>query len=98
MLKRTINLDGSSVHNSYDLVWEEEKLEDSKTKSKTKTTFLSHVSSSAVIKLLSWSNQLNIKFQLIIKSKMLKKDFHAGGSDFRLYDGSNLKTYLLMRW
>ena len=23
---------------------------------------------------------------------------HAGGSDFRLYDGSNLKTYLLMRW
>ena len=23
---------------------------------------------------------------------------HARGSDFRLYDGSNLKTYLLMRW
>ena len=23
---------------------------------------------------------------------------HAGGADFRLYDGSNLKTYLLMRW
>ena len=23
---------------------------------------------------------------------------HAGGSDFRLYDGSDLKTYLLMRW
>ena len=22
----------------------------------------------------------------------------AGGSDFRLYDGSDLKTYLLMRW
>ena len=22
----------------------------------------------------------------------------AGGSDFRLYDGSHLKTYLLMRW
>ena len=22
---------------------------------------------------------------------------HAGGSDFRLYDGSGLKTYLLMR-
>ena len=22
---------------------------------------------------------------------------HAGGSDFRLYDGSDLKTYLLMR-
>ena len=21
-----------------------------------------------------------------------------GGSDFRLYDGSDLKTYLLMRW
>ena len=25
-------------------------------------------------------------------------EFHAGGSDFRLYDGSHLKTYLLMRW
>ena len=23
---------------------------------------------------------------------------HAGGSNFRLYDGSDLKTYLLMRW
>ena len=23
---------------------------------------------------------------------------HAGGSDFRLYDLSDLKTYLLMRW
>ena len=23
---------------------------------------------------------------------------HAGGSDFRLYDASDLKTYLLMRW
>ena len=23
---------------------------------------------------------------------------HVGGSDFRLYDGSDLKTYLLMRW
>ena len=23
---------------------------------------------------------------------------HASGSDFRLCDGSNLKTYLLMRW
>ena len=23
---------------------------------------------------------------------------HARGSDFRLYDGSDLKTYLLMRW
>ena len=23
---------------------------------------------------------------------------HAGGSDFSLYDGSNLKAYLLMRW
>ena len=22
----------------------------------------------------------------------------VGGSDFRLYDGSDLKTYLLMRW
>ena len=21
-----------------------------------------------------------------------------GGSDFRLYDGSDIKTYLLMRW
>ena len=24
--------------------------------------------------------------------------FDAGGSDFRLYDGSSLKAYLLMRW
>ena len=23
---------------------------------------------------------------------------HVGGSDFRLYDSSDLKTYLLMRW
>ena len=23
---------------------------------------------------------------------------HAGGSDFRLYDGPDLKFYLLMRW
>ena len=23
---------------------------------------------------------------------------HAGGLDFRLYDSSDLKTYLLMRW
>ena len=23
---------------------------------------------------------------------------HASGSDFRLYDGSDLKPYLLMRW
>ena len=23
---------------------------------------------------------------------------HVGGLDFRLYDGSDLKTYLLMRW
>ena len=25
-------------------------------------------------------------------------NLHASGSDFRLYDGSALKTYLLMRW
>ena len=25
-------------------------------------------------------------------------NLHAGGLDFRLYDGSDLKTYLLMRW
>ena len=25
-------------------------------------------------------------------------ELHAGGSDFRLYDGFDLKTYLLMRW
>ena len=32
---------------------------------------------------------------------VLKKCYfmvNAGGSDFRLYDGSGLKTYLLMRW
>ena len=26
------------------------------------------------------------------------RELHAGGSDFRLFDGSHLKTYLLMRW
>ena len=25
-------------------------------------------------------------------------ELHASGSDFRLYGGSDLKTYLLMRW
>ena len=25
-------------------------------------------------------------------------ELHTGGSDFRLYDGSDLKTYLKMRW
>ena len=25
-------------------------------------------------------------------------ELYASGSDFRLYDGSDLKTYLLMRW
>ena len=25
-------------------------------------------------------------------------ELHAGGSDFRLYNDSDLKTYLLMRW
>ena len=25
-------------------------------------------------------------------------ELHAGGSDFRLYDSSDLKTYLLMKW
>ena len=30
--------------------------------------------------------------------KILVKSMHAGGSDFRLYDGSDWKTYLLMRW
>ena len=25
-------------------------------------------------------------------------ELHTGGSDFRLYDGSHLKTYLLMGW
>ena len=28
----------------------------------------------------------------------LFSSLHASGSDFRLYDGSNLKNYLLMRW
>ena len=54
------------------------KLEDWKTKTKTKTTFsnrlslFSHVSSPVVIKMLSWLTQLNITFHLLIKSKMLK--------------------------
>ena len=28
----------------------------------------------------------------------IRVGLHASGSDFRLYDGSDLKTYLLMRW
>ena len=28
----------------------------------------------------------------------LSLKLHASGSDFRHYDGSDLKTYLLMRW
>ena len=31
-------------------------------------------------------------------SKRIPRAWHAGGSDFRLYDGSDLETYLLMRW
>ena len=38
-----------------------------------------------------WSTQSN--WQLCFPLYL-----HAGGSDFRLYDGSNFKTYLLMRW
>ena len=29
---------------------------------------------------------------------LLSSLLHAGGTDFRLYDGSDLKMYLLMRW
>ena len=38
-------------------------------------------------------SQPNHGWQLCFPLKL-----HAGGSDFRLYDGSDLKTYLLMRW
>ena len=38
-------------------------------------------------------SQLNHGWQLYFPLLL-----HAGGSDFRLYDGSDLKTYLLMRW
>ena len=38
-----------------------------------------------------WSTQ---SWLAILLSSLL----HAGGSNFRLYDGSDLKTYLLMRW
>ena len=38
-------------------------------------------------------SQLNYGWQLYFPLLL-----HAGGSDFRLYDGSDLKTYLLMRW
>ena len=38
-----------------------------------------------------WSTQS--QFANLVSSLII-----AGGSDFRLYDGSNLKTYLLMRW
>ena len=34
----------------------------------------------------------------ITVGNLLSSLMHAGGSDFRLFDGSNLKTYLLMRW
>ena len=37
--------------------------------------------------------QSNHGWQLCFPHKL-----HAGGSDFRLYGGSDLKTYLLMRW
>ena len=39
------------------------------------------------------SGQPNHGWQLCFPLKL-----YAGGSDFRLYDGSDLKTYLLMRW
>ena len=38
-------------------------------------------------------NGSNLNPLVVLTHKM-----HAGGSDFRLYDGSDLKTYLLMRW
>ena len=38
-------------------------------------------------------NQPNHGWQLCFPLEL-----HAGGSDFRLYDGFDLKTYPLMRW
>ena len=38
-------------------------------------------------------SQSNHGWQLCIPLQL-----HASGSDFRLYDGSSLNTYLLMRW
>ena len=33
-----------------------------------------------------------------VASCLLPLLLHTGGSDSKLYDGSDLKTYLLMRW
>ena len=40
-------------------------------------------------------NILKLKVELSMEAVFA---LHAGGSDFRHYDGSDLKIYLLMRW
>ena len=39
----------------------------------------------------------NDLFSVLLSQRSIRFDI-SGGSDFRLYDGSDLKTYLLMRW
>ena len=41
---------------------------------------------------------LEIIYTVISFLPLIQEGLHAGASDFRLYDGSDLKTYLLMRW
>ena len=57
--------------------------------------------------LLERENQQKVCFLLSMMSRggflqisayAVKYSLVLGGSDFRLYDGSDLKTYLLMRW
>ena len=41
---------------------------------------------------------VEIDHEIISTAILLPSLIQEGGSDFRLYDGSDLKTYLLMRW
>ena len=44
-----------------------------------------------------WTLKLNVSMRKLLDT--LKVNIlNLGGSGFRLYDGSDLKTYLLIRW
>ena len=45
-----------------------------------------------------YCNRLHAWWSTQSRLATLLSFLHAGGSDFRLYDGYNLKTYLLMSW
>ena len=47
---------------------------------------------------LMYCNRLHAWWSTQSRLATLLSSLIAGGSDFRLYDGSGLKTYLLMRW